>query len=659
MLKLILAVSLILPSAFAQNSNVIPKPNELIKKSGSFQLSAETRIIAEKGAEKTAKLLRGYLKPATGFSLTAQGSSNQIILKLDKNTASDKASYTLQVSPKKIIINASDETGLFYGCQTLRQLLPAQIFSKKRQKGVKWTIPSLCIKDAPRFGWRGLMLDSSRHFQTVTEVKRFIDLMAMHKFNVFHWHLTDSHGWRIEIKKYPKLTEVGAWRDQPDYPKKGKKGRYGGFYTQEEIKEVVAYAKARHITIVPEIDMPGHSFAAVASYPHLGCTQKGQYVDYFFTYPANKQSFPNRRGKTDVLCASRPKTLEFCRDVLDEVITLFPSQYIHIGGDEVEKHVWKHCQSCQSFIKDNALNKEDGLQSWFIQQLDHYLTAKGKRLLGWDEILQGGLAQNATVMSWQGEKGGIRAAKMGHDVVMSPQTYIYLDHGQSHSPLEPPHWPGHKPLNRVYNYEPIPSQLSTEEAKHILGVQANVWTAFIHEQWKLDLSTWPRASAVAEVAWSAKEARNYGDFYTRMENSHFKRLDHIGVNYWRENSLELGQWSPTDLKPNQEISSISFNLKPLYSKLKNEKVDIVFSYTKGAHALRIEDVALFENGKLVSRDQHDGHTGGSSKANNYTIDFSKVKGKGELTLKVTAYGDGGNDSYGKITASQVLTKRVK
>jgi len=502
------------------------------------------------------------------------------------------------------------------------------------------------------------MLDSSRHFQTIPEVKRFIDRMAAHKFNVFHWHLTDSHGWRIEIKKYPKLTEVGAWRNQPDYPKKGDKGRYGGFYTQEEIKDVIAYAKARHITIVPEVDMPGHSFAAVASYPRLGGLDKPQHVDYFFTYPANRQAFPSRHGFTDVLCVARPETVQFCKDVLDEVMALFPSEYIHIGGDEVEKHVWKQSKETQEFIKKNNLKNEDGLQSWFTQQIDNYLTSKGRKLLGWDEILQGGLAKNATVMSWQGEKGGIRAAKMGHDVVMSPQTYIYLDHGQSHSPLEPPHWPGHKPLNRVYNYEPIPPQLNAEEAKYILGVQANVWTAFIHKEWKLDLSTWPRATALAEVAWSPKEARDYNKFYTFMKQKHFKRLDYMEINYWRENTIDVGNWSPKDLKQNNEVVTMTFDLTGKVDKQKSEKLDLAFTYTSGAHALRIKEVSLLSGNKTVSVDQHDGHTGSSSKNNIYSVDLSKVQAGEKLTISVKAYGDGGNSSNGKVTLDTILTKRV-
>ncbi|MFC4995335.1 beta-N-acetylhexosaminidase [Rubritalea tangerina] len=274
------------------------------------------------------------------------------------------------------------------------------------------------------------MLDSSRHFQTIDEVKRFVDRLAAHKMNVFHWHLTDGHGWRFESKKYPNLTQHGAWRIQPGYPEKGKTEKYGGFYTQEEMHDVVAYAKARGVTVVPEIDMPGHCYALVSSYPERGCLGIEQRVDYVYTYPADAQRFPTHPG-TDVLCVGQDETVKMCKEILDEVLEIFPSKFIHIGGDEVQKKWWKGCKVCQAHKKKHGLKDEHELQSWFIKELDSYLTKKGRRMVGWDEILEGGLAKNATVMSWQGERGGIRAAKMGHDVVMSPQTYIYLDHGQS------------------------------------------------------------------------------------------------------------------------------------------------------------------------------------------------------------------------------------
>lgn len=528
---LLLFTTLCLSAAVYGQNTIIPRPLSVEKKGeGSFELKGEVAYSCPEAVAPALLLGLDRMTSHSAITLKASDQNKQIVVQHDKSLANDEA-YTLDVSQRGILIRAKSPSGVYYATQSLLQLMPPEAFDKA-QKLDSVKVPFVKIKDAPRFGWRGLMLDSSRHFQTVDEVKRFIDLMAVYKFNVFHWHITDSHGWRLEVKKYPKLTEVGAWREQPDYPEKGKKGRYGGFYTQEQIKDVVAYAKARQITILPEVDMPGHSFSAVASYPELGCQQKPQHVDYFFTYPADRQRFPSRRGYTDVLCASRPKTLEFCKDVIDEVMELFPSEYVHIGGDEVEKHNWRHCDHCQAFIKEKGLKGEDGLQSWFIQQLDDYITSKGRVMIGWDEILQGGLAKNAVVMSWQGERGGIRAAKMGHDVVMSPQTYIYLDHGQSHSPLEPPHWPGHKPLERVYSYNPIPKDLSAREAEYVLGVQANVWTAFIHKEWKLDLSTWPRAAAVAEVGWTSMDNKNWDDFHKRLAGDGRKRLDALGVNYW-------------------------------------------------------------------------------------------------------------------------------
>lgn len=590
-------------------------------------------------------------------SIQLKNSSTPLFVIKEDTSIKNREGYRLTVAPEGIVITAKTPAGVYYATQTILQLMPANVF-KSDVKLTSFTIPAVQIKDSPRFPWRGLMLDSSRHFQTIPEIKRFIDNLAHHKLNVFHWHLTDGHGWRFESKKYPKLTEIGAWRMQQGYPMKGKKEKYGGFYTQQEMKEVVAYAMDRGVTIVPEVDMPGHCFALIAAYPNAGCLETPQGSDFFYTYPADAQRFPSKPG-TDVLCVSKENTLVMCKDILDELMEIFPSKFIHIGGDEVNKAWWKKCASCQSHIKKNKLHGEHGLQSWFIQKLDNHITAKGRQLIGWDEILEGGLAKNATVMSWQGENGGIRAAKMGHNVVMSPQTYIYLDHGQSNNSLEPAHWPGHKPLDRVYSYDPIPKQLTPQEAKYILGIQGNVWTVFIHEEWLLDICTWPRACAIAETGWSPKEKKNWNDFYQRLSQTHRKRLDNLGINYWWENSIKLGEWKPSQLKPNNKKITLTYDISSKIKNLNAGKHPVTLNYTNGKHALSITSAELLVNGKVVSKSSHQGITGSSHKNNSYTLSFPTHAADTNYTLRITGHGSEGTDSYGQISISSVETKTLK
>ncbi len=634
---------------------VIPQPESMRLTQGDITLSSVTGYRCLQEFEKS--FLQGMQRLTSHSSVSFKKTGSPLIIVKKNSAIQNREGYTLKVAAEGIIITAKAPAGVFYATQTLLQLMPAEVF-KPGTKLQSVTLPAVEIKDSPRFAWRGLMLDSSRHFQTATEVKRFIDLMAIHKLNVFHWHITDGHGWRFESKKYPNLTTKGAWRMQPDYPEKGKTERYGGFYTQEEMKDVVSYAKARNITVVPEIDMPGHCFAFVAAYPKLGCLGHPQETDRLLTYPADAQRFPSIKG-TDVLCVGKKETLKVCKDILDELMEIFPSKFIHIGGDEVNKKFWKKCTDCQAHIKKNKLHGEHGLQSWFIQQLDNHISSKGRRLIGWDEILEGGLAKNATVMSWRGEQGGTKAAKMGHDVVMSPQTYIYLDHGQSHSPLEPAHWPGHKPLDRAYSYEPIPPSLSKKEAQHILGVQGNVWTVFVHEEWLLDLVTWPRAAAIAEVGWSPKSARNWDDFYQRLSTTHLTRLDNLGVNYWWENSASLGEWKTSQLKADNKHVTLDYDITTAIKNLTAGKHDVNLTYTKGKHALSIVSAELLENGKVISKEAHEGITGSSNKNNAYSLTFPTQKPGIKYTLRITAHGSDGPDSNGRISISSVETKRLK
>ena len=420
------------------------------------------------------------------------------------------------VNTDGVDIFSTSASGLFYGAQSLLQLI--------QNDQVALKVPVLTITDFPRFSWRGLHLDVSRHFFPVEFIKRYIDLMAQYKFNTFHWHLTEDQGWRIEIKKYPKLQEIAAFRKETlighysDQPHKFDGQRYGGYYTQEEIKDVVAYAAQRHVTIVPEIEMPGHSLAALSAYPDLGCTG-GPY-----------EAATVWGVFDDVYCAGKESTFAFLENVLDEVLELFPGEYIHVGGDECPKTRWKDCAHCQKRMKTEGLADEHELQSYFIQRIEKYLNAKGRKLIGWDEKLEGGLAPNAAVMSWRGEEGGIAAAKAGHNVVMTPGFALYFDHYQGDPKNEPVAFGGNTPLKKVYEYEPIPAALSQEELSYILGAQANVWTEYIKTPEQVEYMVYPRALALAEVVWSQRENRNWANFVMRLPHQ-LKLLDQQKVNY--------------------------------------------------------------------------------------------------------------------------------
>ena len=521
-----------LNSAFAQIS-VVPKPVQLIEKDGSFEINRETQIyLSESSGEINAlgDYLHSLITTSTWFDVeidSAAEAPNQIRLILDTNAANEnEEAYFLVVDRDFVEITASNTAGLFYGIQTLRQLLPVQIEHTDPSlvtRDQTWTIPAIEIIDYPRFEYRGMHLDVARHFFPVDFVKKYINLLAMYKFNRFHWHLTEDQGWRIEIKKYPKLTEIGAWRDSTLIGNYGSGEydniRYGGFYTQEEIKEVVAYAAERQITIIPEIEMPGHSSAALAAYPEFGCFDKEYHVTS--TWGVFE----------DIYCPSE-ETFAFLEDVLDEVIALFPSEYIHIGGDEAPKKQWEESPIAQEVIEREGLADEHELQSYFIGRIEQYLNEHGRQIIGWDEIMEGGLAPGATVMSWRGEAGGIEAAKMQHDVIMTPNGTNYFDHLQAPRETEPISIGGFTPLEDVYNYEPVPDTLTAEEAQYILGSQANVWTEYIHSGAKVEYMAFPRAIALAEVIWTPAELKDWDDFLERLQVQ-FRRLDLLNVNYAR------------------------------------------------------------------------------------------------------------------------------
>lgn len=523
---------------FAQSPNqsisIIPKPVEVIKNDGVFELKENTKIHISNSSLRNSTLttqLKKILDTATWFNLpivskvSSQDTTVSLMLAPLTNTNNPEA-YQLKVTPQHVVITASTEQGLFYGIQSLRQLFPIEIEHKDPTflpRTMAWKIPAVEIFDEPRFQYRGMHLDVGRHFQPIEFVKKYIDLIAMHKMNRFHWHLTEDQGWRIEIKKYPKLTEIAAWRDSTsirrpvgDFAVYDNK-RHGGFYTQDEIREVVAYAKSKYITVIPEIELPGHSSAVLAAYPELGCFDKKYKVQSTF-------------GVFEDIFCPKEETFTFLENVFDEVLELFPSEYIHIGGDEAPKKHWEESEIAQNVIKREGLNDELELQSYFVQRIERYLNSKGRQIIGWDEILEGGLAPRATVMSWREEKGGIEAAKMGHDVIMTPWSTNYFDHYQADMSSEPLAIGFFTPLTKVYNYEPIPKELNEEEGKHVLGSQGNLWTEFIHTPQKIEYMALPRMTALSEVVWSPKEDKDWYSFWGRLQVQ-FQRFDILGYNY--------------------------------------------------------------------------------------------------------------------------------
>jgi hexosaminidase len=631
---------------------IIPQPQNLTRLQGSFKLIDQTTIRfsdmpMRADCEAEAQKIAAALRTATGFKLpvlemAAQSKAGEILLHLSPNWLEKIGAegYDLTVATNHIEIHAQTQAGLFYGVQTLLQLLPPEIFSTNVVKDFNWEIPCVQITDAPRFQWRGMMLDVSRHFYNKQEVEKLLDVMALHKINTFHWHLVDDNGWRIEIKKYPKLTSVGAWRGGVGFGLEtnsttayGKDGRYGGFYTQDDIREVVAYAEKLHITIVPEIEMPGHSLAALASYPQFG-TGDGPFI------------VPLKGGvNPGIYSPAKAGTFQFLDDVLTEVSQLFPCKYIHIGGDEVPKGPWKNDAACQALIKSEGLKNEEELQSWFIRRIEKIVNAKGRTLIGWSEILQGGLAQNATVMDWIG--GGREAASQGHDVVMTPTANCYFDYyqGQDHS-VEPRAIGGFLPLEKVYSFEPIPAKLAPEFQSHILGAQGNVWTEYIPNLKQVEYMAFPRLSALAEVTWSPKAARNFDDFTRRLKTDN-QRLDQLGVNYrlYRPDTrTQIGGWKPTQIKT--EPATLEWDVTKNVTTAGKGRVSL--DYTQGACGIDIAWVALLEGDKEISRDTHDGFTGASPRQPVYTLDVPAPKPDVHYTLRARVAGSGGTDSAGGV-----------
>lgn len=494
--------------------NIIPMPNSLVENQGEFELNSQTKwFVADGELNSVVDFMTEKINQSTGFDcqiVNSQPTSNYISVGI--NAALKQEGYSVSVTPNAIHVSGKNAQGVFYGLQSILQLLPPQVESKITVKDINWTIPAVEIIDEPRFKWRGMHLDVCRHFVPVENIKKHLDMMAMFKMNTFHWHLTEDQAWRIEIKKYPLLTEIGSKRIE------GKGFEYSGHYTQEEVKEIVSYAADRFITVVPEIELPGHALAALTAYPEFSCT-------------GGPFKVRNVWGvEPDVFCAGKEETFTFLEDVISEVVALFPSPYFHIGGDECPKERWEECKACQKRIKAEGLENEHELQSYFVKRIEKVLLSHGKKMIGWDEILEGGLAESAAVMSWRGEEGGIEAASQGHDVVMTPNENVYLDHYQGDSRIEPVAIGGYTSLEGAYNYEPVPSEMPADKVHHVLGTQANVWTEYMYTPDLVEYRVYPRLLALAEVNWSNKNLKDYTSFENRLDNQ-LVRMDLHNINY--------------------------------------------------------------------------------------------------------------------------------
>jgi hexosaminidase len=642
-------------SLHADELSLIPQPQKIQPLDGVFKLTADTPIYTDPQSLSTGEFLGKRLRQSTGYGFKVNGITSTaaesaltggvLLTTSNADVTLGNEGYELAVTTNHVIIRAPTQTGLFYGVQTLLQLLPPEIFSSNLINGLNWQVPAIEITDWPRFKWRGYMLDVSRHFYTKSEVEQMLDAIALYKINTFHWHLVDDQGWRIEIKKYPRLTSVGAWRDGVgfDLPTNsttayGPDGRYGGYYTQDDIREVVAYAAALHITIVPEIEMPGHSLAALTAYPQFGTG------DGLFTIPTRGGVNPG------IYSPAKDGTFAFLDNVLSEVFQLFPGNYVHIGGDEVPGEPWQNDPACQSLMKREGLKSSDELESWFIRHIEKFVNANGKTLIGWSEITRGGLAQSAVVMDWIG--GGREAAGMGHDVVMSPTRNCYFDYYQSRDQADEPRAiGGFLPLQKVYAFEPVPADLAPEFISHVLGAQGNLWTEYVPNLRHVEYMTFPRLTALAEVTWSAREARNYDDFLRRLKIDQ-RRLDQLGVNY-RNSALgdgdaargtEIGGWKPEQIRA--EPAPIEWDVTSRVTASGDAR--LYFDYTDGACGIDIKSATLFEDGVPISQDVHDGFAGAESRQPSYKLVIPAPKPGSRYTVVAQVSGSGGTDSTGNL-----------
>ena len=612
----------------SQNKNethntIIPQPKAQNLTNGQFVISNETGVFYDKTFEMAANFLKSYIENGSSIVLK----ENKSIQFIKDKTITNPEAYQLTISQKSIQIKASSEKGAFYAVQTLRQLLPTE-FENGSYKATSVAIDCQSIVDEPQFLYRGMHLDSGRHMQSIDFIKKYIDALALLKMNTFHWHLTEDQGWRIEIKKYPKLQEIAAYRNETlighynDDPQRFDGKPYGGFYTQEDIKMIVAYAEKRQITIIPEIEMPGHSQAAISAYPELGCTDEPVLA-------------ATKWGVFEEIYCTKDSTFEFLENVLDEVMTLFPSTYIHIGGDEAPKTRWKTCEHCQKRIKDEGLKDEHELQNYFITRMEKYLNSKGRQIIGWDEILEGGLAPNATVMSWRGMQGAVDAAKMSHNVIMTPNSHCYFDYYQSDNDSEPIAIGGFLPLKKVYDFNPIPEELTNKQAKFVLGAQGNVWTEYMANEQQIEYMVFPRILALSEVVWSPTENKNYPDFLNRVENFH-KRLKALNINFANHLYDIDGQLLSENGKLSYQLATPSINKTIRFTTDNSEPnnlSDIYNSPIKIEKTITIK-AAVFDNETQLS------------KTFAQQLNYHKAVGK-SITLSVEphkAYNTGGKEA---------------
>ncbi|MFI5186309.1 MAG: beta-N-acetylhexosaminidase [Chitinophagales bacterium] len=609
--------SLILFAQSTPDLSIIPLPVSAVQKTGSFKINNKSVIVltsADADARRVANFLSMAIATPAGYKVsivnkTEAGNSILLVLLSSADKALGNEGYKLSVTPNKVTISANKPAGLFYGVQTILQLLPKEIESKKLEKNISWTIPAVEIIDYPRFGWRGLMFDVSRHFFTKEQVKEFIDDMVKYKYNLLHLHLTDDQGWRVEIKSLPKLTSVGAWNVKKtgtfgefSAPSPGEPRNFGGFFTQDDIKEIVQYAKDRFVNILPEIDVPGHSLSAVVSYPELSCTPGAEnyHVNSGESFMDWSHGAPPIAGVDNTLCPANEKVYDFLDKVFTELAQLFPFEYIHVGGDECPKNFWEKSDAVKALMQREGLKTQEEVQSYFEKRVEKIIESKGKKVIGWDEILEGGLAPNAAVMSWRGMQGGIAAAKMGHEVVMSPTTYTYLDYMQSDEVMEP-HVYAELRLKKAYEFEPLPDSI---DPKYIKGGQANLWTEQVYNMRHEQYMVWPRAFATAEVLWSPKEKRNWNDFEPRVEKQ-FSRFDAAEKKY--APSVYDPIFKATKSTDNQVIVELGTEIEGLkiYYSFDNSFPDNFYpEYTeplivpKDASNLR---VITYRNGKPLGR----------------------------------------------------------
>lgn len=620
----------------ANEYNVVPKPNQMIPQEGRFELSKKVKIVVPVDApavKAIADSLIDRIQQTAGITLQeGQAAEGKPAITFIVEEGMPQEGYKLSVTPTNIVITASQPNGFYYGVQTLYQLLPPAVYGKKVEKKANWSVPAVEIEDAPRFAYRGLMLDVCRHFASLDYIYKFIDLLAMNKMNTFHWHLTDDQGWRIEIKKYPKLTEIGSKRDRTsvdyhyvNYPLVFEEKEISGYYTQEQIKEVVAYAASKYINVIPEIEMPGHALAALAAYPELSCDSTQKY-----------EVCPTWGVFEQVFCPSET-TFEFFEGVLDEVAELFPSEYIHIGGDECPKTAWENSAFCQQLIRNLGLKddttpskvdgkkhtKEEKLQSYFVTRMEKYLNGKGRNIIGWDEILEGGLAPNATVMSWRGVEGGMNAAKTGHDAIMTPMPYAYLDFYQEDPAIAPTTIGGYNTLKKTYSYNPVPDDADELVKKHIIGMQGNIWREYMQTSDRVDYQAFPRAMAIAETGWTLDANKDWKNFCERMV-SEFQRMEVMNTqpcrNFFEVNvNTHADQGSPLKVMletfyPNAEIRFTTDGSEPTQTSALYEQPFVL----EGNIDLK---AAAFKDGDMLGKVSHKPLYGNLLTGRPYTVNY--------------------------------------